>query len=193
MAINLKKGQNIDVGLTNITIGLGWDPNEDNNDDNNFDLDLSAFMLNSSELIPTESFFVFFNNMDSPDGALHHTGDDLSGRNSLDGDDESIQIDLSKVSPQIIQIIFVATIHDYAARKQNFGQVSNSYIQIMDDNTQQVVAKYELGQDFSIETAVEFGKLYKQNGKWKFEASGVGHKQDLAFFLSRHYKGQIIK
>lgn len=174
-----------------MTIGLGWDPNEGTGHD--FDLDASAFMLNEGRLIPSEAFFVFYGNTDSPDGSLHHTGDDPTGGNSADGDDESIQVDLSKTDPSVSEILFLVTIHDAVARRQNYGQVRNSYIRIVDDNTGQEVAKYELGEDFSIETAVEFGRLYKRNGQWKFEASGIGYKEDLAFFLSKYYKGEIIK
>lgn len=191
MAINLQKGQRIDIGLSKMTIGLGWDPNEGTGYD--FDLDASAFMIDDSRLIPEESFFVFYGNTDSPDGALYHTGDDPTGGNSADGDDESIQVDLSRVDARIDEILFVVTIHEAAVRKQNYGQVHNSYIRIVDDNNGQEVAKYELGEDFSIETAVEFGRLYKRNGQWKFEASGIGYKEDLAYFLSKYYKGQIIK
>ena len=191
MAINLQKGQRIDIGLNKMTIGLGWDPNEGTGHD--FDLDASAFMINDSRLIPAEAFFVFYGNTDSPDGSLHHTGDDPTGGNSAEGDDESIQVDLSKTDPSVTEILFVVTIHDAATRRQNYGQVRNSYIRIVDDSTGQEVAKYELGEDFSIETAVEFGRLYKRNGQWKFEASGIGYKEDLAFFLSKYYKGEIIK
>ncbi len=191
MAINLQKGQRIEVGLTKITIGLGWDPNEGTGSD--FDLDASAFMIDQFKQIPAEPFFIFYGNTDSPDGALHHTGDDPTGGNSADGDDESIQVDLSKVDSRITEISFVVTIHDAIARRQNYGQVRNSYIRIVDDSNGQEVAKYELGEDFSLETAVEFGRLYRRNGSWKFEASGMGYKEDLAFFLSKYYKGQIIK
>lgn len=194
--INLQKGQKIDIGLTKMTIGLGWDPNEGTGHD--FDLDASAFMINDRRQIPSESFFVFYG-MDktngeliSPDGALRHTGDDPTGGNSVDGDDESIVVDLSKVDSRITEILFVVTIHEAPARKQNFGQVRNSYIRIVDDTNGQEVAKYELGEDFSIETGVEFGRLYKRNGSWKFEASGIGYREDLAFFLSKYYSGQII-
>lgn len=191
MAINLQKGQKIDIGLSKMTIGLGWDPNEGTGHD--FDLDASAFMIDEKRQIPSEPFFVFYGNTDSPDGALRHTGDDPTGGNSADGDDESIEVDLSKVDPRINEILFVVTINDAATRKQNYGQVRNSYIRIVDDSNGQEVAKYELGEDFSIETAVEFGRLYKRAGQWKFEASGIGYKEDLAFFLSKYYNGQIIK
>lgn len=191
MAINLQKGQKIDIGLTKISVGLGWNPNEGTG--HAFDLDASAFMIDASRLIPREQFFIFYGNTDSPDTALHHTGDDPTGGNSADGDDETIEVDLSKVDNSIQEILFVVTIHEAIARKQNYGQVRNSYIRIVDDNTGLEVAKYELGEDFSIETAVEFGRLYKRNNQWKFEASGIGYKEDLAYFLAKYYKGQIIK
>ena len=191
MAINLKKGQRIDIGLNNLTIGLGWDPNEGTGFD--FDLDASAFMINQNRLIPKEDFFIFYGNTDSPDGALHHTGDDPSGGNSDGDDDERIEINLSKVDSSVEEILFVVTIHDAENRKQNFGQVRNSYIRIVNNENNEEIAKYELEEDFSVETAIEFGRLYRKNGSWKFEASGVGYQKDLSFFVEKHYKGNIIK
>jgi tellurium resistance protein TerD len=192
MAINLQKGQKIDVGLTKMSVGLGWTPNEGTGHD--FDLDASAFMLNEKRLIPSEEYFVFYGNTDSPDSALHHTGDELTGGNCEEEDDkETIQVNLSNVDSSIAEILFVITIHDAILRKQNFGQVRDSYIRIVDDSTGLEVAKYELGEDFSVETAVEFGRLYKREGKWKFEASGIGYREDLAFFVSKYFKGHIIK
>lgn len=191
MAINLQKGQRVDIGLTKMSVGLGWQPNEGTG--YAFDLDASAFMIDANHLIPVEEFFIFYGNTDSPDAALHHSGDDPTGGNSAEGDDEIIQVDLSKVDARIQEIIFVVTIYDAFARRQNYGQVRNSYIRIVDDATGNEVLKYELGEDFSIETAVEFGRLYHRDNRWRFEASGVGYKEDLAFFLSKYYKGQIIK
>jgi tellurium resistance protein TerD len=191
MGINLQKGQNFKLGLTKMSIGLGWDPKEGTG--YSFDLDASAFMINDKKIIPAEENFIFYGNTTSPDKALFHTGDDPTGGNSDAGDDEIIQVDLAKVADNIEQILFVVTIHEADARGQNFGQVRNSYIRIVDDSTNEEVAKYELGEDFSIETAVEFGRLYKHSGGWKFEASGIGHKQDLAYFLSRYYNGNITK
>lgn len=191
MAINLQKGQKIDIGLAKMSVGLGWNPNEGTGAA--FDLDASAFMIDGNRLIPAEEFFVFYGNVDSPDKALHHTGDDPTGGNSADGDDETINVDLSKVDDKIQEILFVVTIHEATQRRQNYGQVRNSYIRIVDDSSGQEVAKYELGEDFSVETAVEFGRLYKRDGKWKFEASGIGYKEDLAFFVNKYYKGQVIK
>lgn len=191
MAINLQKGQKIDIGLSKMTVGLGWNPNEGTGYD--FDLDVSAIMIDANRFVPQDEFFVFYNNVDSPDSSVHHTGDDPSGGNSDGGDDESINVDLTKVDPKIQEILFVVTIHEAQPRRQNFGQVRDSYIRIIDELTGSEVCKYELGEDFSIETAIEFGRLYRRNGQWKFEASGVGYKEDLAFFLSKYFKGQIIK
>lgn len=191
MAINLQKGQKIDIGLTNISVSLGWNPNEGTGAA--FDLDASAFMIDVNRSIPAEGFFVFYGNTDSPDTALHHTGDDPTGGNSDGGDDETITIDLTKVDARIQEILFVVTIHEAVSRRQNFGQVRDSYIRLVDNQQGAEIAKYELGEDFSIETGVEFGRIYRREGKWKFEASGIGYKEDLAYFLSKYYKGQIIK
>ncbi|QLC66002.1 TerD family protein [Flavobacterium sp. LPB0248] len=191
MAINLQKGQKIDIGLSNITVGLGWDPNEGTGHD--FDLDASAIMINADRKLLGESYFVFYNNLSSPDGALLHTGDDPTGGNSDGDDDEAIKVDLAKIDDAVEEILFVVTIEDFERRKQNFGQVRNSYIRIVDDLNGQEIAKYELGEDFSIETGVEFGRLYKRSGNWRFEASGIGYRADLGFFLEKYYLGEIIK
>jgi tellurium resistance protein TerD len=189
MGISLQKGQKIGLGLTKLSVGLGWNPNEGTGA--SFDLDASAFMIDRNRQIPSEPYFVFYNNPDSPDGALHHTGDDPTGGNSDVGDDEVIEVQLDKIDPSIEEVLFVVTIHDATARRQNFGQVRASYIRIVDESKGEEVAKYELGEDFSIETGVEFGRLYKHDGNWKFEASGIGYKEDLSFFLSKYYKGEI--
>ncbi|HEX7870606.1 MULTISPECIES: TerD family protein [Chryseobacterium] len=191
MAINLQKGQKIELGLTKMTIGLGWDPNEGTG--HAFDLDASAIMIDSDRKLVGDEYFVFYNNLNSPDGALQHTGDDPDGKSSDGDDDEAIVIDLEKVDPRVEEILFVVTIEDFERRKQNFGMVRNSYIRVVDNNNHQEIAKYELDEDFSIETGVEFGRLYKRNGSWKFEASGIGYRADLGFFLEKYYKGQIIK
>lgn len=191
MAINLQKGQRIELGFTKMTIGLGWDPNEGTGYD--FDLDASAIMIDRDRKLVSEEYFVFYNNLNSPDGSLTHTGDDPNGKSSDGDDDEAIIVDLEKVNPDVEEILFVVTIEDFERRKQNFGQVRNSYIRIVDTITNQEIAKYELDEDFSIETGVEFGRLYKRGGSWRFEASGIGYRADLSFFLEKYYKGQIIK
>ena len=207
MAINLQKGQKIDIGLSKITVGLGWDPNEGTGHD--FDLDASAIMINSQRKLLSENHFIFYNNLcglehDNPNLCKHnncspgqfgllHTGDDPDGKSSDGDDDEAIEIDLSKVPNDVQEILFVVTIAEFEVRKQNFGQVRNSYIRIVDNSNNQEIAKYELDEDFSIETGIEFGRLYRRNGEWKFEASGIGYKADLGFFLEKYYSGQIIK
>lgn len=191
MAINLQKGQKIDIGLSKITVGLGWDPNEGTGHD--FDLDASAIMINENRKLLSEQHFVFYNNLKSPDGSLEHTGDDPDGKSSDGDDDEAIKVNLDQVGTDVQEILFVVTIEDFKVRRQNFGQVRNSYIRIVDEKKGEEIAKYELDEDFSIETGVEFGRLYKRNGNWKFEASGIGYQADLAFFLEKYYDGTIIK
>jgi tellurium resistance protein TerD len=150
-------------------------------------------MINENRKLLSEAHFVFYNNLKSPDGSLEHTGDDPDGKSSDGDDDEAIKIELNNVSNDVQEILFVVTIEDFENRKQNFGQVRNSYIRVVDDSQGVEIAKYELDEDFSIETGVEFGRLYKKNGQWKFEASGIGYQADLAFFLEKYYDGTIIK
>jgi tellurium resistance protein TerD len=183
MAINLTKGQRIEIGLNKVGIGLGWDPNEGTGFD--FDLDASAFMLGENKKIPKEEFFVFYNNPLSPDKAVESSGDDTTGGSS-DGDDETLTVDLSKVDPKITEILFTVTIHEFEARRQNFGQVRNSFIRIYNVQTNEEIAKYELDEDFSVETAVEFGRLYRRGGEWKFEAMGIGYKGGLDYFVKKY-------
>ena len=184
--INLEKGQRIsmDKGLTLVGVGLGWDPNEGTGYD--FDMDASAFMLGESGRIPTDEYFVFYNNPKSPDGSVESTGDDLTGGNSDGGDDETINVDLSKVDPKIQEIVFTATIYKAEERRQNFGQVRNSYIRIYDAKTNAEIARYDLDEDFSIETAVEFGRLYRRGDEWKFEAMGIGNKGGLQSLVNKY-------
>ena len=182
MAINLEKGQRVAVDLPKFTIGLGWDTNQSSTGED-FDLDASAFILSENGKIPADEFFVFYNNLTSPDGAVEHTGDNLTGEG--DGDDESIKIDLSKIDPRANEIIVVVTIHKAAERRQNFGQVRNAFIRIYDTESGEEILRYDLDEDFSVETAVEFGRLYKRNGQWKFEAIGTGQKAGLEAYLNR--------
>lgn len=184
MAINLQKGQRIGIGLQKVGVGLGWDPNTSSGYE--FDLDASAFMLGDNQKLPADEFFVFYNNQTSLDGAVESSGDDRTGGNSDGGDDETLTIDLAKVDPRVKEIIFTVTIHEADVRRQNFGQVHNSYIRIYNEVTGEDIAKYDLDEDFSIETAVEFGRLYKRNGEWKFEAMGRGYKGGLQFFLDKY-------
>ncbi|MDE5782755.1 MAG: TerD family protein [Prevotella sp.] len=184
MAISLEKGQRIEIGLSKVSVGLGWDPNEGSGFD--FDLDASAFMLGSDKKLPKDDFFVFYNNQKSPDGAIESTGDDLTGGNSNGGDDETLNIDLSKVDSQVQEIIFTATIYKAEERRQNFGQVRNSYIRIYNSITNEEIARYDLDEDFSIETAIEFGRLYRRGNEWKFEAMGIGNKGGLQALVNKY-------
>ena len=191
MGINLSKGQKIVIGQTNVTIGLGWTPNAGTN--GAFDLDCSVFLLDTNKMIPTEDHFVFYNNTKSPDGAVQHSGDDTTGANSAGGDDEQIKIDVSKLDATIQELLFVVSINEAQARSQNFGMVRGSYIRIVDNVTGLEIAKYELDEDFSIETSIEFGRLYKRDNEWKFDASGIGYKEDLSFFVQKYYAGPVQK
>jgi len=183
MAINLQKGQRENIDAPKFTIGLGWDTNSSSTG-SGFDLDASVFLLGDNKKIITDEHFVFYNNLISPDGSVEHTGDNLTGDG--DGDDEQIKVDLTKAEAKISEICIVVTIHEAEARRQNFGQIRNSFIRIFDATTNQEILKYELEEDFSIETAVEFGRLYKREGKWKFEAVGVGMKGGLQDYLNKY-------
>ena len=182
--INLQKGQRIEIGLSKVGVGLGWDPNQSTGYD--FDLDASAFMLGENGKLPQDEFFVFYNNPLSPDQAVESSGDDMTGGNSDGGDDETLSVDLTKIDARIKEIIFTVTIHKAEERHQNFGQVRNSYIRIYNAVSNEEIARYDLDEDFSVETAVEFGRLYKRNGEWKFEAVGQGYKGGLQFFVDKY-------
>lgn len=183
MAINLEKGQRVAVELPKFTIGLGWDTNNSDTG-TDFDLDASAFILGENGKILSDEYFVFYNNLQSPDESVRHTGDNLTGEG--EGDDESINIDLSKIDPRATEIIFVVTIHKAPERRQNFGQVRNAFIRIYNTVSGEEILRYDLDEDFSVETAVEFGRLYKRGGQWKFEAIGTGQKGGLAEYLIKY-------
>lgn len=188
MPINLTKGQKVDLtkknpSLKNIMVGLGWDVNEfDSGAD--FDLDAAAFMLGANGKCPTEKEFVFYGNLEHTSGAVKHMGDNLTGEG--EGDDEQIEVSLADIPPNVERIAFTVTIYDAEPRRQNFGQVSNSYIRIVDADTDSELIRYDLGEDFSIETAVVVGELYRHNGEWKFNAIGSGFQGGLAA-LCGHY------
>ena len=186
MGIDLSKGARIDLakeapGLEKVTVGLGWDANATDTG-GEFDLDASVFMIDSTSKTPSEKFFVYYNNTTSEDGAVTHHGDNKTGAG--DGDDEVIDVLLSKVDEKVQEITFIVTIHESEARKQNFGQVSNSYIRLLDGDKE--IAKYELDEDYSTETAIEFGKLYKKNGNWRFQAVGTGYNSGLQTFVDKY-------
>lgn len=183
MAINLQKGQRENINAPKFTIGLGWDTNNSSTG-SGFDLDASVFILGDNKKIISDSHFVFYNNLKSPDDAVIHKGDNLTGDG--EGDDEQVKIDLTKINSAVKEICIVVTIHDAIDRKQNFGQVRNSFIRIVDDSNNTELVKYELEEDFSIETAVEFGRIYNKDGQWKFEAIGVGMKGGLEDYLNKY-------
>ena len=185
MAVNLSKGQRVslDKSVTMAKIGLGWDTNRyDGGQD--FDLDACVFLLGANGKVLKDEDFIFYNNLSARNGAVVHTGDNRTGEG--EGDDESIHIDLTKIDPRATQIVFVVTIHKADERRQNFGQVHNSFIRVYNTATGEEILKYELEEDFSVETAVEFGRIYKRNGAWKFEAIGVGQKGGLAEYLNKY-------
>lgn len=192
MPISLSKGQKVDLtktnpGLKNVIIGLGWDVNAfDSGAD--FDLDAAAFMVGADGRCPSDKEFIFYGNLSHPSESVTHLGDNLTG--SGDGDDEQIRIDLSKVPANIEKIAFTVTIYDADSRRQNFGQVSNAFIRIVDEASGTELIRYDLGEDFSIETAVVVGELYKNNGEWKFNAIGSGFGGGLAALCS-HYGIQV--
>jgi tellurium resistance protein TerD len=183
MAINLQKGQRESINAPKFTIGLGWDTNSSSTG-TGFDLDASVFILGENKKILSDQHFVFYNNLVSPGGAVEHTGDNLTGDG--DGDDEQIKVDLSKIDVTASEICVVVTIHEAEGRRQNFGQVRNSFVRVFDSATNSEILKYELEEDFSVETAVEFGRIYKRNNEWKFEAVGMGMKGGLQDFLSKY-------
>ena len=181
MAVNLSKGQKVDLtktnpGLTKILIGLGWDTHTyDGGSD--FDLDAAAFCLNANGKVNDDADFIFYNNKTHASGAIEHMGDNLTGDG--DGDDEQMKIDLAAVPEAISKIDFTVTINDADTRNQNFGQVSNAYIRIVDEATGTELIRYDLSEDFSIETAVVVGELYRNGSEWKFNAIGSGYQGGL--------------
>lgn len=175
MAISLTKGGNVNLSkeapnLTNMAVGLGWNPRA--TDGQAFDLDAVAFLVNESGKVRADADFIFFNNLKSSDGSVEHTGDNRTGEG--DGDDEVIKVDLTKVPADVSKVVFCAVIYDGQARNQNFGQVANAYIRVVNTQGDAEVARYDLSEDSSTETAMVFGELYKNNGEWKFRAVGQG-------------------
>lgn len=188
MPINLSKGQKVDLtkgnpGLKKIMVGLGWDVNAfDSGTD--FDLDASVFMTADNGKCPSDKEFIFYGNLKHFSESVIHQGDNLTGEG--DGDDEQVFIDLTKIPSNISKIAFTVTIYEAEKRRQNFGQVANSFIRIVDEANSQELIRYDLGEDFSIETAIVVGELYKNKGEWKFNAIGSGFQGGLAA-LCAHY------
>lgn len=181
MSVSLAKGGNVSLtkvapGLRNAAVGLGWDVRSTAGDD--FDLDASALLLTDDGKVPTDEHFVFYNNLTSPDRSVQHTGDNLTGEG--EGDDETILVDLAAVAPGITRIVFPVTIYDAPAKGQSFGMVRNAYIRVLDADQDVEVARYDLSEDASTETAMVFGELYRYGSEWKFRAVGQGYANGLA-------------
>ena len=180
MAISLQKGGNVNLskeapGLTKVVIGLGWDPRS--TDGAAFDLDGSAFMLKADGKVRGDSDFIFYNNLKSTDGSLVHNGDNTTGQG--DGDDETLTVDLSRVPAEIDRLSFCVTIHEAEQRKQNFGMIGKAFIRCLNANGNAELARYDLSEDSSVETAMIFGELYRAGAEWKFKAVGQGFKGGL--------------
>ncbi|MCY6484945.1 TerD family protein [Clostridium aestuarii] len=181
MAVSLKKGQKVDLtktnpGLKKVIAGLGWDTNKYDGG-NDFDLDTAAFLTGADGKVTADTDFVFYNNLKNTSGSVEHLGDNRTGAG--EGDDEQIKIELDKVPAEIQKISFTVTIHDAEARSQNFGQVSNAFIRIFNEETNEELIRYDLSEDYSIETATVVGELYRHNGEWKFSAVGSGFEGGL--------------
>lgn len=175
MSVSLSKGGNVSLskeapGLVAISVGLGWDARV--TDGSAFDLDASVFLCNEGGKVRSDADFIFYNNKTSIDGSVVHQGDNQSGAG--EGDDETIAIDLSKVAADVQKVAFTVTIHEAEARKQNFGQVNNAYIRVVNTTDGKEIVRYDLSEDYSIETAMIFGELYRHGSEWKFKAIGQG-------------------
>lgn len=184
--INLSKGQKIDLtktnpGLKNVLVGLGWDTNRYSGGDD-FDLDASAFLVDGNGKAFNEKSFIFYNNLQSEEGSVIHTGDNRTGDG--DGDDEQLLVKLPLVPNVVQKIVFTVTIHEADERKQNFGQVSNAFIRIVNEDSNEEIVRYDLGEDFSIETALVVGEIYRHNNEWKFNAIGSGFQGGLASLIT---------
>ncbi len=180
MGVSLSKGGNVSLtkaapNLGAIAVGLGWDVRSTAGDD--FDLDASALALGENHKILSDEWFVFFNNLKSPDGSIEHQGDNLTGEG--EGDDEVINIDLKAVPPQAVSIVVTVSIYDAESRRQSFGQVRNAYIRVVNLANDVELARYDLTEDASVETAMVFGEVYRHSGEWKFRAIGQGYASGL--------------
>ena len=188
MPVSLQKGQKVSLtkgnpGLKNVVVGLGWDVNQfDTGGD--FDLDAAAFLLTDTGKVSKQEDFVFYGNLNHPSGSVQHMGDNLTGAG--EGDDEQIKIDLSKVPENITKIAFTVTIYEPEQRRQNFGQINNAFIRIYNEDTGEELLRYDLGEDFSIETAAVFGEVYKNGSEWKFNAIGSGYQGGLKALCAQY-------
>ena len=188
MPVSLKKGQKVSLtkgnpGLSKVMVGLGWDLNQFDTG-GAFDLDTAAFLVTASGKVSKQEDFVFYGNLLHPSGAVQHMGDNRTGIG--EGDDEQIIIDLSLVPADIVKIAFTVTIYEAEERRQNFGQINNAFIRIYNEQNGEELLQYDLDEDFSIETAVVFGEVYKHNGEWKFNAIGSGYQGGLAALCANY-------
>jgi len=187
MAVSLKKGGNVSLskeapGLSKVTVGLGWDPRV--TDGTDFDLDASVFVCGEDGKVLSDQHFVFYNNAKSPDGSVEHTGDNRSGEG--EGDDEQVKITLSAVPADVKKLVFAVTIHDAGPRSQNFGQVANAFMRVINQDGEKELARYDLSEDYSVETAMIFGEVYRHGDEWKFKAIGAGFEGGLGPLAKSH-------
>lgn len=175
MAVTLSKGGNVSLsktvpGLKKILVGLGWEARSTDGAD--FDLDASAFLLNESGKVRSDADFIFYNQLKSTCGSVEHTGDNRTGDG--DGDDESLKLNLDNIPSDVIKIVFCVTIHDAISRKQNFGQISDAFMRVVNNDDNAEIVRFDLSEDYSTETAMIFGEIYRNSGEWKFKAVGQG-------------------
>ena len=187
MAVSLVKGGNVSLnkeapGLKNIIAGLGWDTRQTAGD--GFDLDSSVFLVKEDGKVRSDSDFIFFNNLKSSDGSVEHTGDNTTGIG--DGDDEQVKVNLDAVPSDVTRIVLTVTIHDAESRRQNFGMVQSAFIRVVDASNDEEIVRYDLSEDFSTETAMIFGEIYRYGLEWKFKAVGQGFAGGLSA-LAKHF------
>ncbi len=187
MAVSLSKGGNVSLskeapGLSKVCVGLGWDPRV--TDGAEFDLDASVFICGDNDKVRSDADFVFYNNMTGANGAVAHQGDNRTGEG--EGDDEQIVVDLGKLPADVQKLVFAVTIHEASSRGQNFGQVSNAFMRVVNAGGDKEIARYDLSEDYSVETAMVFGEVYRHGGEWKFKAVGQGFSGGLGPLASNH-------
>ncbi|EGV33144.1 MULTISPECIES: TerD family protein [Thiorhodococcus] len=187
MAISLQKGGNVsltktDPGLTNVLVGLGWDARS--TDGAAFDLDASVFLVGEDGKVLSDGHFVFYNQKTSPDGAVVHAGDNTTGEG--EGDDETVSINLPGVEAGVQRVVFAVTIHEAESRKQNFGMVRNAFMRVLNKDSNTELARFDLSEDYSTETAMVFGEIYRHGSEWKFKAVGQGFAGGLGALAKDH-------
>lgn len=191
MSISLKKGERVSLekvspGLEAVFVGLGWDVNQTDSG-GDFDLDTSVFMLGDNDKLVSDNHLIFYNNLKSPDPdtSVEHMGDNLTGAG--EGDDEVVVVNLKKVPDDVQKLVFAVTIYDADQRKQNFGQVENAFVRLVDVKTKEEILRYDLTEDYSVETAIIMAELYKKDKQWRMSAVGAGYEGGLQAILNRYY------